>query len=233
MRPSIIILTFNSEATIGATLQSVEAISDDIHIVDSFSSDMTLEIVRRFGARLIQRPFTTYAEQRNWAIENLPIQYSWQLHLDADERLSKGLIEEIRKLPDSPEIDGFLIPRLTYFLGHAIRHGGHYPVFHMRLFRNGAAIVENKLYDQHFILHGVSQRLRNPMIDDIRLTLREWTERHNRWADLEAENVTAGSPAGQTVAATIRDPIGRRRAFRDLYYRLPLGLRPFLLFIYR
>jgi glycosyltransferase involved in cell wall biosynthesis len=233
MRPSIIILTFNSRGTIAATLRSASAVSDDIHVVDSFSTDDTLEIAGRFGSRTTQRKFVNYADQRNWAIANLDLCHLWQLHLDADERLTDGLVREIHALPDEPIVDGFLVPRLTHFLGSPIRHGGHYPVYHMRLFRNGAAVVEARLYDQHFVLTGRSQKLRYPMIDDIQLTLGEWTDRHNRWSELEAEEALRAAPCGATIAPSLIDPIGRRRLYRNIYARLPLGLRPFLLFFYR
>jgi glycosyltransferase involved in cell wall biosynthesis len=233
MRPSVIILTFNSRETIGATLASASKVSGDIHIVDSHSTDDTLQIAAGFGCRVVQRPFANYADQRNWAIENLPLRHPWQLHLDADERLTDALVDEIRDLPDEPDVAGFLVPRLTYFLGSPIRHGGHYPIYHMRLFRSGCAVVEARLYDQHFLLTGKSARLRHPMIDDIRLDLKEWTDRHNRWAELEADESLASQAPSATIKPGLFDPIARRRLYRDVYSRLPLGVRPYLLFFYR
>jgi len=98
---STIILTFNSEKTIAATLKSVLQVSDDVYVVDSYSSDQTLEIVKRFGASIVQHPFENYGAQRNWAIDSLNIKYAWELHLDADERLSEDLIRELNKLKSS------------------------------------------------------------------------------------------------------------------------------------
>src|SRR5260370_18175052 len=88
MSISVIILTFNSEAVIGATLDAAAEISNDIHIVDSFSTVQTLKIAERYGARIVQRPFEDYGQQRNWAITNLPLAQDWELHLDSAERLS-------------------------------------------------------------------------------------------------------------------------------------------------
>src|SRR5256885_3491141 len=98
MPVSVVVLTFNAEATVGATLASVRAISDDVHVVDSGSTDRTLEIARAAGAQIVDHPFENYGVQRNWAIENLKLRYDWELHLDADERLSPELAAELPKV---------------------------------------------------------------------------------------------------------------------------------------
>src|ERR1700756_3377541 len=184
MSISVIILTFNAEATIAATLARAAEASDDIHVVDSGSTDRTLEIVAQWGAKLTSHPFYDYGKQRNWAIDNLPLKHDWQLHLDADERLTPELVEKVKALASAFPAgnDGYFIPRLMHFLGHPIRHGGMYPIWHMRLFRQGKARCEDRRYDQHFRLEGRSERLAAPMIDDIRMSLSEWTVRHNRWS---------------------------------------------------
>ena len=231
---SVIVLTFNAEATIGATLASARRISDDVHVVDSYSTDRTLEIARAAGAVVTQHPFEHYGAQRNWAIDTLQLKHGWQLHLDADERLSDGLIAELeatiaRGLPD--DIAGYYIPRLVHFHGRPLRHGGMYPIYHLRLFRNGRGRCENRKYDQHFIADGPTAKLANPMIDDIRISLGEWTSRHNRWADAEVDELLA--PTRGVIAGGSGDPVAEKRAQRGLYYRQPLFLRALLLFLYR
>lgn len=101
MRPSVVILTFNSSDSIPATLTSVKAITDDIHIVDSGSTDQTIAIAQAAGAAVSHHPFENYGAQRNWAIDNLETRYKWQLHLDADERLTPS---SSRRSPHSPKI---------------------------------------------------------------------------------------------------------------------------------
>ena len=96
MSLSVIILTFNAENTIGPTLASAAEVSDDIHVVDSGSTDGTLAIIAEHGARLVSHPFEDYGKQRNWAIDNLPLKHGWQLHLDADERLTPELTAAIK-----------------------------------------------------------------------------------------------------------------------------------------
>lgn len=234
MRPAVILLSFNSEATIAATLNSARRISDEIFVVDSGSSDHTVELARSFGAIILQHPFENYGAQRNWAIDNLPITCAWQLHLDADEWMNDQLVEAISSLPDEPADDGFILPRYLRFLGRTLRHGGMSPTWHLRLFRSGVGRCEDRKYDQHFLLlSGSTARLPGRMIDDIRMPLTEWTARHNRWADGEAAEMRSGETAGRVQPDAHGNPIQQKRYLRERYNRMPLFLRPFVLFIYR
>jgi glycosyltransferase involved in cell wall biosynthesis len=150
MNLSVVILTFNSERTIGATLRSAATVSSDIHVVDSFSSDGTSDIARQFGAAVVTHPFVNYAAQRNWAIEHLPLRGEWELHLDADERLSDDLAFALRRISaNANQIAGYHVARLVRFMGRPIRHGGMFPIWHMRCFRRGTARCESREYDQH------------------------------------------------------------------------------------
>jgi glycosyltransferase involved in cell wall biosynthesis len=94
MKPSVIILAYNSVDTLPATLTQAQQISDDLHVVDSFSTDATVALSKEHGAQVVQHAFDSYGAQRNWAIDNLVLRYPWQLHLDADERLTPELIAE-------------------------------------------------------------------------------------------------------------------------------------------
>ncbi|MGA8629614.1 MAG: glycosyltransferase family 2 protein, partial [Terracidiphilus sp.] len=176
MRPTVILLTFNSEASLAATLQSARRVSDEIFVVDSFSSDGTVELARSLGATVVQHPFEHYGAQRNWAIDNLPVSQPWQLHLDADEWMNDRLVAAIQALPNEPENSGYFLPRYLRFLGRVLRHGGMNPTWHLRLFRTGVGRCEDRKYDQHFLLtSGTSGQLPGEMIDDIRMPLTEWT----------------------------------------------------------
>jgi glycosyltransferase involved in cell wall biosynthesis len=234
---SVVILSFNSAATLPQTLAAAKLVSDDVHVVDSFSSDETVELARAAGAEVVQHAFERYDKQRNWAIENLPLKHGWELHLDADERLTPELAAEINRVMAAPppEIDGYMIPRLIHFLGAPIRHGGMYPNWHLRLFRRGVGRCEQRRYDQHFLLPqgGSTARLTKPMIDDMRMTLDEWTRRHLRWAEAQAAMAVEGGGEGEIAGRWTGSPIERKRALRRFYGRAPLLLRPFLLFAYR
>ena len=234
MKPSVIILAYNSVDTIAATLQQAQQVSDDLHVVDSFSTDETVALCRQHGAQVVQHPFTSYGAQRNWAIDNLALRYPWQLHLDADERLTPELVASVRALPESPAETGFLIARLVIFLGRTMRHGGMSPTLHLRLFRNGAGRCEERKYDQHFYLsEGATGKLQGYMMDEIRMSLTEWTARHNRWADAEVLEQTAAAEAVRIQPRFWGNPLERKRYLRGLYNRAPLFVRPYGLFIYR
>jgi len=229
---SVIVLSFNSDETLARTLESARLVSDDLHVVDSGSTDGTLAIAEAAGATIVAHPFVDYAAQRNWAIDHLALRHPWQLHLDADERLSPKAVAEIRALADEPGLDGYLIPRLVHFMAQPIRHGGMYPIYHARLFRTGRGRVEARRYDQHFQVTGTVRSLSHPMIDDIRMGLSEWTARHNRWSDLAVEDALAPQP-GRIKGRLLGNALERKRWLRECYGAAPLGIRALALFLYR
>lgn len=234
MRPTAILLTFNSKGTLAATLSRVRLVSDEIFVVDSFSEDGTADIARSFGAVVVEHPFVHYGAQRNWAIENLPVSQPWQLHLDADEFMDDTLVSAILALPPDPQHSGYFLPRYLRFLGRVLHHGGMSPTWHLRLFRTGVGRCEDRKYDQHFILtSGTSGQLPGTMIDDIRMSLSEWTARHNRWSDGEVAEFEAQKCGARVRPDARGDPVQRKRFLREKYNQLPLFLRPFALFFYR
>jgi glycosyltransferase involved in cell wall biosynthesis len=234
MRPTVILLSFNSENTLGATITSAHKVSDEIFVVDSFSTDGTVELARSRGATVVQHSFEHYGAQRNWAIDHLPISRPWQLHLDADEWMNDELVEAIRALPQEPEHAGYFVPRYLRFLGRVLRHGGMSPTWHLRLFRTGVGRCENRKYDQHFLLtSGTSGKLQGAMVDDIRMSLTEWTARHNRWADSEVDELENKGNSGRLEPDARGNPAQRKRFLREKYYRLPLFIRSSALFVYR
>ncbi|HEY0796061.1 MAG TPA: glycosyltransferase family 2 protein [Acidisarcina sp.] len=235
MKPSVIVLTYNSSGSLPATLQKAREVSDDIFVVDSFSRDGTVKIAEDAGATVLQHEFKNYGDQRNWAIDSIKTRYEWQLHLDADELLTAELVANIRGLPDCPPESGFFLGRKIRFLGRILHHGGMSPTWHMRLFRGGAGRCEQRLYDQHFFLtEGASRQLTGTMIDDIQMSLSEWTLRHNRWSDAEVEEVLINTAAaGRVRGRAFGNSVERKRYLRELYDQCPLFLRPFGLFFYR
>ena len=234
MKPSVVILAYNSVETLGATLAQAKQISDDLHVVDSFSTDETVALSQQHGAQVVQHAFESYGAQRNWAIDHLPLRYAWQLHLDADERLTPELIASLQALPEDPAHSGFLIGRLVQFLGRQLRHGGMSPTWHLRLFRNGAGRCEERKYDQHFYLtQGSAGQLQGYMIDEIRMSLSEWTARHNRWSDAEVMEQTQANDAVRIQPRFRGNPVERKRFLRGLYNGAPLFVRPYALFFYR
>jgi glycosyltransferase involved in cell wall biosynthesis len=241
---SAIILTFNEETNLPACLDSLSGLDCDLFIVDSGSTDRTLEIARASGAHLSEHPFENYAAQRNWAQRNLPLRTEWVLHLDADERLTPELVAEINRKLTAGAIaaDGFLLRKRTIFMGRWIRHGGHYPSFHLRLFRRDKGSCEDRLYDQHFVVEGALETLAGDYLDVVASNVYTWTLRHARWARLEAQEMLrkengmiAPSAGGCRVQADpMGNPIQRKRWLREgVYGRAPLFVRPFVYWFYR
>ena len=234
LKPSVIILAYNSVDTLGETLAQAQQISDDLYVVDSFSTDDTVALSRQHGAQVVQHAFENYGAQRNWAIDNIAPLYSWQLRLDADERLTPELIASVRSLEENPNQAGFLIARLVKFLGRQLRHGGMSPTWHLRLFRNGAGRCEERKYDQHFyLLQGLAGQLQGFMIDEIGMSLSEWTMRHNRWSDAEVMEQTSTMEGARIRPRFWGSPMERKRFLRGLYNEAPLFVRPYALFFYR
>ena len=220
---AVIILTYNEEFNIGNCLKSVVGLTNNIFIVDSYSTDRTLEIAKKYKAEVIQHPFENQAQQFNWALDNLDIKNEWILRLDADEYITEDLKKEILEklengIPDN--INGFYIKRRAYFMGRWIRHGGYYPAWILRLFRKGKAKSEERAMDEHIVLlEGESGKLKNDFIDDNKKGLGKWVEKHNNYAQREADDVLRGDIG-----------LGEKR---KLYYKLPIFCRAFIYFVYR
>ena len=133
---SVLVPVFNEEATLRDCLDSVRGIADEIFVVDSFSTDKTIEIARSFGARVVQHEYVNSAAQKNWAIPQCA--HDWVFIIDADERMREDLRAEIRGLlnrPNGPPLDGYFVVRRNFFLGGEIRHGGWETNDVQRLFR--------------------------------------------------------------------------------------------------
>lgn len=238
---SVVILTLDEERNLPACLQSLEGLAAEIFVVDSGSTDDTVRIAKEAGSHVCHHEFENYAAQRNWAFENLPIKTPWTLCLDADERLTPELGQEILERITLPAggPNGYMMKRRTYFLGRWIRHGGQYPAYHLRLFRTGKGRCEDRLYDQHFLVDGPVATLENDYVDIITSDLSSWIDRHNRWATLEASEILAkkdreGSARERVVVPDLfGTPIQRKRFLRSIVYqKFPLFLRPFLFWIY-
>ncbi len=145
-----------------------------------------------------------------------------------------GKPEREKRFGDS-EIDGFLLRKRTIFMGRWIRHGGHYPSYHLRLFRRGQGCCEDRLYDQHFLVNGKIKALKHDYIDVLTPNIDTWIQRHTRWAELEARQlVTTSNGEAQVRADFFGNPIERKRWLRNgLYGRSPLFARAFFYWLYR
>ena len=236
-----IILTFNSEETITQVVQSCEGLATRILVVDSFSTDETVSIARSLGCEIVQHAFENYSAQRNWSQKYVqPQPEEWFLHVDSDEVISPELAQSIRAVKSGPSesVDGYLVRRLSYFLGTPIRYGHINPSWHLRLFRADKGCCEDRLYDQHFLVPGATRRLDGLLIDLQVVSLEKWTAAHNRWSTAEAREVARDQSQetgqGATLSGSLRGDIRMKKRWlkNNIWYRSPLFIRPLFFFLY-
>lgn len=174
---SVIVPTFNEEATIGACLDSV-GFADDVLVVDSFSTDRTVALARERGARVVQRAYGYSAQQKNWAIPQA--RHEWVLLVDADERVSESLRAEIEALLlRGPEADGYWIRRANFFLGRRIRFCGWGSDRVIRFFRRDVSRYQDRQVHAEIDLPGPLPMLKHPLEHH---TFRSWDQ---YWRKLE------------------------------------------------
>ncbi|SDX83966.1 glycosyltransferase family 2 protein [Citreimonas salinaria] len=240
MHLTVVILTKNEERHIERCIDSVTSFATDILVVDSGSTDRTVELAEAAGARVLSNPWTNYATQLNWGIDRVGLDAEWVMRLDADEIVQPDLAEEIRTrlsgLP--PEVDGVYVSRHMTFLGRPIRWGGVFPVRMLRLFRNGRGRCEMRWMDEHILVEGAVANFRGSILDDNLNSLTWWIEKHNSYASREAVdllNLEYGFIPHETVAdLSSGQQAGVKRWLKEkVYTRLPGGVRAFMYFFYR
>lgn len=152
---SVIILTFNEELHIKRCLDNVTTIAKDIFIIDSYSSDNTVEIASKYtNVHILQNKWeNNYAKQFNWGLKHAPISTNWVLRLDADEYLLPELVKELQeKLPTLlVDVSGIILRRRHIFMGKWMKRG-IYPIKLLRVFRYGKGMCEQRLMDEHIQL---------------------------------------------------------------------------------
>lgn len=237
---TVIVLTYNEEKNIETCLGSLQNWASEIIVVDSGSTDDTVNLAKKFTDKIHSHPFENYSAQRNWALNNVPIQNEWIMNIDADHEVSPEFKIELsnhfqKGIPEN--IKGFMASRKTMFLGRWVKHGGHFPIYHGVIFKKGFGYCEDKLYDQHFVIEGDSILIKGTIIDTITDTLANFTERHNKWSTLEAIDalsLTTQSGISNTIKPNKNgNPMERHRYKRMKYYQSPIFWRSIFYFIYR
>lgn len=192
MSLAVIILTFNEEHHIARALASVAGVASEVFVVDSFSTDRTVELARAHGATVLEHPFINYAKQFQWALDNAPISADWIMRLDADEVIEPDLAARLRdQLPTLPDdVTGVNLKRKHIFLGRWVRHGGRYPLVLLRIWRRGRGRIEDRWMDEHIILSdGRTVTFDGGFADHNLKDLTFFTDKHNKYATREAIDV--------------------------------------------
>jgi glycosyltransferase involved in cell wall biosynthesis len=214
--------------------------ADEIFVVDSHSTDATVQIAEAHGAQVVQFDFNgTWPKKKNWALENLPFRNEWVFILDADEVLPPDAQQEFaRAIANAGDIAGYWINRRFMFMGRWLRHS-YYPNWNLRLFRHSLGRYE-KLTDadthsgdnevhEHVMVQGPTGRLRSEMDHYAFPSVEVFVEKHNRYSNWEAR-VSADRQLARSSGELLRGPVERRRKLKRLSQHLPF--RPLLRFLY-
>ena len=233
---TVIILAKDEARHITRAIASVQEIATEVVVVDSGSTDDTVTLAKAAGARVLHNPWTNYATQFNWALDQIKSNSGWVLRLDADEIVTTELRAEIQS--GLPDVAGITIGRSMCFMGQPIRHGGLFPIRVLRLFRNGMGRCETRWMDEHIIVDGPLAAFSGQIIDDNRNSLDWWTTKHNGYASREVVDILNKEfgflPQDKLAANATGKQAAIKRWVKDkLYARLPLGARAGVYFLYR
>lgn len=248
---TVVILTKNEEKNLRKCIESFHGIVKRFVIVDSFSTDGTEELCKKLNQELqkigssldfYQNKWMDYATQLNWGLTQTNITTQWSMRMDADEELLEELASEINQnLPKlSEDINGVVLRRRVYFMGRWIKHGGRYPELLLRIFKTGKAMCEQKIMDEHMVLHsGKTIQFKNDLIDNNQKDLEWWTNKHNWYSNREVldhqmtmEKAFESNSLLENGQST-KQAKGKRIVKNKGYYRLPKFLRAHVYFIYR
>jgi glycosyltransferase involved in cell wall biosynthesis len=234
---SVLILARNEEVNIGQALESVCGWADQVFVVDSYSTDKTIEIARSMGADVVQNPWLGYAAQKNWAFDNLPFRNEWVFVLDADELLSEELKQEVAEiLADGGRgYDGFYVKWRLIFYGQWIKHSGWYPGWGLRFFKHKFGRFENRPVDEHLILNGRAGECRNDIIHRDLHDMAYWIDKHIRYAQLNAlaySQLEQNEGANERIRPSLFGSQAQRRRFIKERIWRHLPARGVLYFLY-
>lgn len=223
--PSVLVLTRNEEINIEACLRSL-SFSDDIVVLDSFSTDRTVELARQFpNVRVVQRGFDTEYKQRNYGLHDIDYRHPWLYICDADERMTDELINELLDVVNDgsrPQV-AYRLRYKNMFLGKWVKHATGYPVWLIRLVQPHKASYEMRQTNVHPIVDGTIGEIKGHFIHySFNAGLRRWFEKHNFYSDREAMEGIEIHRAGRPRVKDMRDPdpMRRRRAVKNLSFFL-------------
>lgn len=230
---SILLLTYNEQVNLATCLDAIKW-CDDIVILDSFSTDHTLEIAKRMNVRVYQRKFDNFSCQRNYAINTFSFKHEWIFHLDADEIITEELRYEIEKNIITSSFDGYLVPSKMIFMGRWLRYSAMYPTYQVRLGK-----INRLKFKQ--VGHGQKEdispdklgKLDSPYLHySFNQGIHAWIEKHNRYSSDEAKIAVSyrRRDAFEWRGVFTRDAYRRRAAIKKLSYQVPF--RSFFRFLY-
>lgn len=238
---SVIIPVRNEGRNLPKCLQALPEVGE-VYVIDSQSTDDTVEIARFHGAQVVQFHYKGgWPKKRQWAMDTLPLAYEWILLLDADEVITPELTQEIRSAIQNPGIHGYFILLRTYFLGRVLRHGD-VGLWKLSLFRRGRGRYECRLKDQdasmadmevheHVVVEGATAKLRNPLIHHNGESLSRYIQKHDDYSNWECRVLLQNEGDKELPASLMGSQAQRRRWLKRKLFTVPGS--PVLLFLYR
>jgi glycosyltransferase involved in cell wall biosynthesis len=217
MKPTAIIITYNEEKIIAENLQVLTKLAERIIIIDSYSTDSTCEIARKFGAEIFSRRFDDYASQRKYALA-LVENGGWVLMLDADEILSKELVSEISNLSLETENVGYFMKRIDVFCGRKLKYASENLSF-PRLFRVDKIIISRAVNEQYEFIGPTGNLVGELLHYSFNKGIQDWLHKHVRYAYMEANLIEVSSKS-----------LSFRQGIKRLVYRSRLKM--LVLFFY-
>lgn len=230
-----IILTKNEEANIEVCIQSIQQFAKRIVVVDSGSTDRTADIAKSYGADVYAHPFENYARQFNWGIENTNIRTKWTLRLDADERFTPALCEELEekmRLHENDDVNGFVLEAWLFFMGKCLKYGGSRKK-KLMVFKTGKGYIEDRRMDEHTLLtDGRALEIKEKFLHYDFKDLTTYINKLNWYATREMQDYLDSQRNTAAFDGTNAEISRTRKLKFGLYYRFPMFFRAWLLFVF-
>lgn len=232
-----IILTYNEEKNIEECIHSILPISNRIIVIDSFSTDQTINIAKSLGAEIYSRKFSSQSDQFRYALENINISSKWIMKFDADERLTEESRNELDELCNNnmdSDINGIVLRFEVNFLGKKLKHGGIYPFRKLVVFKNGMGKIEKKVMDEHIVItKGKSVFAKYDSLHQDYKDLTTWIDKHNKYSNREVIDYFNREITNSDTDLLDKKSKVKRKMKYSLYYKLPIGIRARLYYVYR
>ena len=240
---SFIILTFNEEMHLPRLLRSIEKLNAPIFVLDSGSTDGTLEIAAEHGAQTAYKKFVNHPKQWAHALNSFEIKTPWVIGLDADQIVAPELFELLKNFGDGnipKNVDGIYFNRKNYFKGRWIKYGGYFPKYLLKMFRTGIGQSDlNQNMDHRFIVPGETTVWKKGYLIEENLkenSIAAWIDKHNRYSTLQAKEEMERKSGQRQQAVSgklLGNPDQKTAWFKRIWFNAPLFVRPFFYFVYR
>lgn len=232
-----IILTYNEEKNIVSCINSIKEIAKRIVVIDSFSTDATVQLALNMGAEVYQHKFVNHAKQYIYGEKIADVETAWVMRLDADERLTEEARDELEQLcieNRNTDVNGIILRFKVVFMGKELKHGGVYPFRKLLVYKNGKGYMEERNMDEHIVLkEGKSIEMRTDCLHCDYKDLNSWIDKHNKYSSREVMDYYESLHKEKQVINLNRSAKLKRIVKFGVYYKLPMGVRAHLYYVYR